>query len=386
MLSIYGDSYNLLMGTSLSRPTHVLLAGICASVAGTLPVRAQPSPSVQEQPAPQSQRKKPDVIVAPVPFSSPSSGFGLAAGAVAFYNPNGGPHQWISGGGVVWTKRGTKGLGTFHSIYLNDDRIRIEADASYLKADDRFYGIGEEAGDRGEALNLDNHKLALKLHAQLRAFEHGFVGIRYQLLTNDAEPEEGSSVPAPPADQLKSTLSLAGPSISYDTRDSHTQPRAGINFTATWLFGIGALGNSYDHDKLTLSGKVYGPAGPDTVIALAANVCAVSGDVPYYGLCLFGSGAALRGYPSGRYRDRASWALQSEVRHRFSTRWGGVAFAGIGGIAPSARRLIEDGDLLSSVGIGVRYLPFKDNDVQLRIDIAVGKNDQGVYLGIGEAF
>jgi hypothetical protein len=34
----------------------------------------------------------------------------------------------------------------------------------------------------------------------------------------------------------------------------------------------------------------------------------------------------------------------------------------------------------------VRYRPFKDNAVQLRVDVAVGKDTRGVYLGIGEAF
>lgn len=103
-------------------------------------------------------------------------------------------------------------------------------------------------------------------------------------------------------------------------------------------------------------------------------------------MCLFGSKAALRGYPTGRYRDRASWAAQVELRRRVSKRWGGTAFLGVGGIAPSASGLLGEGNVLPAAGIGVRYLPFKDNDVHLRLDVAAGKNDYGVYLGIGEAF
>ena len=78
--------------------------------------------------------------------------------------------------------------------------------------------------------------------------------------------------------------------------------------------------------------------------------------------------------------------MQGEVRHRFTERWGGVVFAGLGGIAPSAGDLIEDGNLLPAGGIGARYRPFKGNDVQLRVDLALGKNDHGIYVGIGEAF
>lgn len=50
---------------------------------------------------PARAKKKVDLLVAPVPFSSPASGAGLAGGAVAFYNPNNAPSQWVSGGGIV---------------------------------------------------------------------------------------------------------------------------------------------------------------------------------------------------------------------------------------------------------------------------------------------
>jgi hypothetical protein len=63
-----------------------------------------------------------------------------------------------------------------------------------------------------------------------------------------------------------------------------------------------------------------------------------------------------------------------------------VAFAGLGGIAPSFGGLADHGNLLAGAGLGVRYRPFKDNDVRLRIDVAVGSGTSGVYVGIGEAF
>ena len=34
----------------------------------------------------------------------------------------------------------------------------------------------------------------------------------------------------------------------------------------------------------------------------------------------------------------------------------------------------------------MRYRPFKDNDVNLRVDVAFGKNDNGLYLSVSEAF
>ena len=378
-----------------SCPTCGSLAVLAAWSVLTAPAYAQDGGSdeateVSEAPSDRGS-KKPQIVFAPVPFSSPSSGTGVAAGGVAFYNPNDTPHQWITGGGVVWTSRGTKGVAAFHKMASTSDRFRLTATASFLDQENHFFGIGEDAGDEGDALTLQDKQLNLKATATFQVFANGFLGVRYQLGIHDArtdEPEDEppSLTPPPPADQLDSTLSVIGPAFTYDTTDSQSQPRRGVEIDATWTFGFDELGDSYDHDKLIAEGHAYFALSDRTVLAGSAQFCSADGDVPFYDLCLFGASADLRGYETGRYRDRASWALQAEVRHRFAERWGGVAFVGLGGIAPSARDLVEESNLLPAGGIGVRYRPFKTNDVQLRVDLAVGKNDYGLYVGIGEAF
>src|SRR6187551_1923455 len=378
------------------RTCGALAAVLAAWSALTPPAFAQDQADAEastEAPEAPSDRgsKKPQIIFAPVPFSSPSSGTGIAAGGVAFYNPNDTPHQWITGAGVVWTSRGTKGIAAFHKMASTTDRFRLNATASFLDQENHFFGIGDAAGDLGDALTLQDKQLNLKATATFLVFANGFAGVRYQLGTHDAQTEEDpdeppSLTPLPPPDQLDSTLSMIGPAFTYDTTDSHTQPRRGVEIDATWIFGLDLLGNSFDHDKLVAEGHAYFSLSERTVLATSAQFCSTDGDVPYYNLCLFGASADLRGYETGRYRDRASWALQGEVRHRFADRWGGVAFVGLGGIAPSAGDLIDESNLLPAGGIGVRYRPFKTNDVQLRVDVAVGKNDHGVYVGIGEAF
>jgi hypothetical protein len=380
-----------------SCPTRGVLAallGACGALAS--PVRAEDAaggePQAQASDVPSDRgTRKPQIIFAPVPFSSPASGTGVAAGGVAFYNPNDTPHQWITGGGVVWTSRGTKGIAAFHKMASTDDHFRFNATASFLDQENHFFGIGEAAGDLGDALTLQDKQLNLKATATFQVFASGFVGVRYQLGTHDArtDEEEGeppSLTPPPPPDQLDSTLSAIGPAFTYDTTDSQSQPRRGVEIDATWTFGFGELGDSYDHDKLMVEGHAYFSLSRRTVLATSAQFCSADGDVAYYDLCLFGASADLRGYETGRYRDRASWAVQGEVRHSFTDRWGGVAFVGLGGIAPSAGDLADEGNLLPAGGIGARYRPFKSNDIQLRVDLAVGKNDHGIYVGIGEAF
>jgi hypothetical protein len=329
---------------------------------------------------------KANILIAPVPFSSPATGTGLAGGVIAFYNPNNSPQQWISGGGIVWTDRGSRGIAAFHSMALQDDRIRIQGKISYMNEVTKFYGIGQDDGDRGDVLELRSKSPTVQVTGQLRVFPHGYAGLRVRVMGVDANPKGESPTLPPRPDQLDSTMSTFGPGFAYDTRDSSTQPHRGVNFNAFWLFGRPTWGDSFKHDKLTVSGSFYTPAGKDTVFAVNGTLCGAGGDVPYYDLCLFGSNSALRGYPSGRYRDQASWSAQAEVRHEFAKRWGGVAFFGLGGIASSLGDLPSDSNLLPAAGVGVRYRPFKDNDVNLRVDVAVGKNDTGLYLSVGEAF
>src|SRR5262245_58593088 len=134
----------------ICRTRGAIAAVLAVSSACASPAAAQEEPSqdeaveVAEVPVAPSDRgsKKPQIIFAPVPFPSPSSGTGLAAGAVAFYNPNDTPHQWITGGGLVWTSRGTKGLAAFHKMASTSDRFRLNATASLLDQENHFFGIG----------------------------------------------------------------------------------------------------------------------------------------------------------------------------------------------------------------------------------------------------
>jgi outer membrane translocation and assembly module TamA len=100
---------------------------------------------------------------------------------------------------------------------------------------------------------------------------------------------------------------------------------------------------------------------------------------------MYGSGNDLRGYEMGRYRDRASWAAQVELRQHLFGKFGAVAFAGVGGTAPDLGNL-DDSKFLPATGFGLRYMANKATGINLRLDYAVGKDTDAFYFSIGEAF
>ena len=116
------------------------------------------------------------------------------------------------------------------------------------------------------------------------------------------------------------------------------------------MFSSPGLGSDFSYDKLTIAATLYRPLGDSGVIAAHVSLCGVSKGGPFYDLCLYGAHGDLRGYETGRYRDRASWTAQVEYRRRLFGRFGVAAFAGIGGIAPELSAL-GDTKFLPAAGV-----------------------------------
>jgi outer membrane protein assembly factor BamA len=162
-------------------------------------------------------------------------------------------------------------------------------------------------------------------------------------------------------------------------------PRDGTRISGQWLFALPALGSDTAYSKAILTANHFVPADERTVAAFRASLCAASRDAPFFDLCLFGASSNLRGYESGRFRDHASWAVQTEVRRALGGKFGAVAFAGVGGVAPSLGE-IGGQPLLPAAGMGLRYEVARDYGVNLRLDVAVGRDSRAVYVSLGEAF
>jgi hypothetical protein len=78
-------------------------------------------------------------------------------------------------------------------------------------------------------------------------------------------------------------------------------------------------------------------------------------------------------------------AGQVEYRHWFTERFGAVAFGGVGAVAPQVHEFNVN-ELLPSIGAGLRYTIAEENNVNLRLDFAYGRDDYAIYFGVGEAY
>jgi outer membrane protein assembly factor BamA len=347
--------------------------------------------TIQAIPAerPAKAEAKSDLLVVPIPMSSPSLGTGLTLGAAMFYNPNGSKEPWTTGGALMVTSNGSRAVGLGHKMFLREDKFKLTAFAGYADVNLRFYGVGPLAGELNKSVDINERGFVGFLDPQVRVAPSLYLGMRLLMLdlTTSLRREQPDPpvVDPPPPRELDSRLVQMGPVAVYDSRDSSLYPRNGVYAQASWLMGVPGVGSDFGNDRVTLYANVYRPLGERTVFAARASTCAVSRNSPFYDICLYGSSSDLRGYEAGRYRDYASWATQAEIRHRLKGRFGIAAFAGVGGVASSFGDL-GDSKLLPAAGAGVRWQASKTTPINLRIDYAVGKDSQALYISVGEAF
>lgn len=98
----------------------------------------------------------------------------------------------------------------------------------------------------------------------------------------------------------------------------------------------------------------------------------------------------MRGYYTGRFRDKNQVATQVELRFLplplgFTDRFGAAVFGGVGQVFPEIRSFNME-NFVWSAGVGLRFLLFPKKDIYTRFDLAFTQEGNGFYIFIGEAF
>lgn len=114
-------------------------------------------------------------------------------------------------------------------------------------------------------------------------------------------------------------------SIVYDTRDSLTAPRRGMEWV---VYGGVASRSGVFNDSLNteagVDGRGYWPLAPDTILAahVALRYLPSARRLPFWALSSIGGGESeiggeqpLRGFGSGRFYDRNAFSASAELRH-----------------------------------------------------------------------
>ena len=333
-----------------------------------------------------------EFFIAPIPILNPTIGTGLGVGGGYLYpiskSDAVSPPSLTAAGGFR-TDNGSWGLAVVQKMHLREDRYRVQVGYGYGSLTYNFYGIGNQAGDKGLSIAINQNGHFFLAEGLRRVWEKWFAGVRYHLVRSSVAlnrdvKEEPLPVELPEAD-IKLRTAALGLRVQRDSRDGQFYSTQGslFDFNAD-LYGE-YIGGSRSYQMYKAFFNKYTSLRPSHQLAFRVSGCFVDGNPPFYDLCLLGLSGDLRGYEVGQYRDRWMLATQAEYRLQLPKRFGLVAFAGVGEVAPKLSQFRAD-NLLPSAGMGLRFTVAKKNHINLRIDYAVGKDGGALYIGVSEVF
>jgi hypothetical protein len=332
----------------------------------------------------------PDLVVAPIPGRSPQLGWKLALAGGYFLETNKEETARdvppsIVGGYAMAAENGSYVFGGGAKFNLLDDKLRVTTGLGYADIRYRFYGIGNNAEASGLDLDIlqDGHMFFAE--GSWRLWRSLFVGVGYTSGQLDTRARLGDQIlPG----QFNPTLSLDIGAftipIKVDSRDDEQFPREGWLVSGRGVFYRESVGSDFETETFKLAVNHYMPVRETDVLASRFVIRTTSDNAPFFILSTFGGAKDLRGYPSGRYRDRMMYAMQTEYRWHVTDRWVLTGFAGVGEVA---ERFSDFGEnFLPAAGVGARFVLSQKHHVSLSADIAVGNDGTEFYFGVGEAF
>jgi hypothetical protein len=362
-----------------------------------LPKTAGQDPQSTEPPQPKAELKKKKhskldgLVVAPLPISSPAIGSGIVP-ILGYIFPFSSKDKIsppsVVGAAGLFTNNGSRGFGVGGQFFLKENTYEITAGFVRGNVNYNIYGNGIAANLK---LPLNQTGKAFLGEFLRRVGWKFFLGPRFitgrSFLT--VQPNSVSNFPIPPEVGLHTNLTAIGARLTRDTRPNHFYPISGTFFTFTSDFFSQSLGSKYSFQSYRTAFDKYWSLNKAQVIAYDVNFCATSGKPPFYGNCIYGTNNELRGYVAGRYFTRYTLATQLEYRLVLPKRFGLVAFGGLGGTIPGGSQLLQrlqSGHFLPAGGGGLRFELSKKYHVNLRADIAQGRDGHTFGMGVGEAF
>ncbi len=376
---------------------RVLILMVCMS-AGTVMCQTSPPDSTnllnrvldwftQDSKSPE----KPRLIYYPTLAYSPETSveFGLAS-SLLFHMRNdhlGNRLSEITAFGFI-TLRRQYGIWLDNAVYGHRNRWILlgRVRAQYLPL--RYYGIGN-GNHTGKHSVIEGTYVLMRQHYYRQVYGNWFVGIQgdYQQLSNVKFDNMPTPIEPIPVGAEGSRNVALGTGIIYDSRPNYLNTRNGAFAELSWLNYGKRYGGDYNMHALSAEVRFYKKMRKNEVIAFQAYINRIEGkEVPFNMLSQLGNESLMRGYYTGRFRDKQYSAAQTEYRwlpFAWSKRVGGAVFAGIGSVGDELRTL---GPVRWVAGGGLRYLLFPKKDIFVRLDCGITREGLGFYIFTGEAF
>lgn len=330
-------------------------------------------------------------VIAPVVAYAPETSWQFGVGGKVLFRPRG-VGDWERTSFVAFAARFTLNqqflASPDYTVFTKGEKYIHRGEIAYNMFPRLYYGIGNNTPANNE--EVFSYSTASIEHLIYRnIFSKLYAGVGFRAATNfNIELEKDGLLFAEQPVGINANKAIGlDAGMLFDNRDNVLSTRQGIlaeyrqRFYRTWLgsdynYAVGELDFRYYHNVFD---------NPRSIFAWQVYGFSTYGETPFTELAPLGGDMIMRGYYEGRYRDNHMLATQVEYRFPIWRELGGVAFAGVGDVANRFQDFSLP-DIKYSVGAGLRYLLLPEENLNIRLDFAVGKDTQNFYINISEAF
>jgi len=288
--------------------------------------------------------------------------------------------------GGVYTLNKQLVLGLGANVFFPGEKYWFRMESSFSSFPDRFWGIGNDTPDENEE-RYDFKQFFFNPVLLRKIYRQVFVGLSYEYQrVYDFSFEPGGQFEVLDVEgRFGNYTSGLGLVISRDSRNNAYSPNKGSLLQFSFTNFNKALGSETAFRVYKLDMRKFVKTSPTHVLAMQAFGTFTSGNLPYRYLPVIGSPTVMRGYYSGRFRDKNLLAFQAEYRMPVWWRFGVVGFVGMGQVSDQIGNLRFDAFKLSA-GAGLRIALLQQEKFNLRLDYGFGNKSQAFYIVVSEAF
>jgi hypothetical protein len=331
-----------------------------------------------------AQERKNSLFATPVVFRTPETGFGGgAAGVYTFYmnkSDSLSPPSQVQAGFAVTQERQFLYYLPFQ-LFWNQRKWYCYGELGHYDYNYFFFGVGTRTEAQPEYYEVTFTRV--RLNALRKVWRNWYVGPRLWI--------ENWQFPffEPEGELISGRVVGTGGGLTFDPglivfndlRDNVFFPRKGSYLELTTQHAGGAFGFS----RYRADVRVYHSIHDHLVWANELFIDHTTGEVPFYMMPMLGGTKRMRGYYEGRFRDQNAALLQTELRARIWRRWGVNAFYSVGMVAQSTKQFMIN-RTQGAGGAGLRFVLDREKDLNLRFDVAWGRQSTLFYFTVGEAF
>ncbi len=275
-----------------------------------------------------------------------------------------------------------------NNLLFKRERFILRGENVYTKFPSLFWGIGQHTTpEMQEAISFEMASITQRLVTKIGS--RYFAGLQYHFMkVSNVQHTAGAlfdqqSVPG----ATGSLTSGAGLVFLFDSRDNILNAYKGFYFDASILMNPKVLGGEYEFTNVTIDARKFIPLSRKNVriLALQALVNYNSGNVPFRQMAAMGGDQIMRGYYTGRFRDKILTAAQAEFRFLAWNRIGFTTFVAVAEVGPTFSAF-NFNEVHYTYGGCVRFMINKKERLNIGIDTGFGRHTKGLYFNSGEAF